>query len=149
MRNNVNLIKIISINVGRSSTAHEIALETAFKTKIDFVLVQEPCISQDLSKKITRNHPSFECFTPTDDWTQRPRVLTYSRKNNFFKISQTRPIHTSEQGAEDVLFLIIKTIGSSRFKLLKFTTLLQDALIQVLEYLSYNLYQLITFYKRQ
>ena len=103
-----NTIKILSINVGRSSSAHQIALQVAFTSHIDILLIQEPYISRDIQRKITCKHPSFECFTPADDWTIRPRVLTYTRKNSNLTYTQYRPNSTQEYGKEDILFLIIK-----------------------------------------
>ena len=102
------MIKIISINVGRSSSAHQIALQTAFTSHIDILLVQEPYISRNTDRRITCKHPSFECFTPVDNWTIRPRVLTYTRKDTNFTFAQDCPNSTSEQGKEDVLFLTVK-----------------------------------------
>lgn len=113
MSNKFTSIKIISTNVEQSSAAHEIALELAFKSQIDVLLVQEPYIYRDLARRITRKHPSFDCFTPVDDWTRRPRVLTYTRKNSNFSVTQDRPLRNLEQGEEDVLLLTIKCRGIS------------------------------------
>lgn len=49
-------IKILSVNVGRSSAAHDIALQLSFEKNIDILLVQEPYIYKDLNPKITRRH---------------------------------------------------------------------------------------------
>lgn len=108
MRTKISQIRIISVNVGRSSSAHQIALQTAYTTNIDILLVQEPYISRFTERRITCNHPSFECFTPLDDWSIRPRVLTYTRKNTSLTFTQYRPNHTSEYGMGDVLFLTIQ-----------------------------------------
>ena len=112
MSNKFTSIKIISTNVGRSSAAHEIALELAFKSQIDVLLVQEPYIYRDLARRITRKHP-FDYFTPVDDLTRRPRVLTYTRENSNFSVTQDRPLGNLEQGEEDVLLLTIKCRGIS------------------------------------
>lgn len=102
-------IKILSINVGRSSSSHEIALQVASNKHVDILLIQEPYIFRDLSRKITRTHPSFDCFAPTDVWSSRPRVLTYSNKNNGLILTQSRPEIMDEQGFGDILFLTIKS----------------------------------------
>lgn len=101
-------IKILSINVGRSSAAHEIALNVAFELSIDVLLVQEPYIFRDISRKITRKHPSFECFSPTDQWITRPRVMSYIRKDSECKFYQERPILLRDEGKGDLLFLSIQ-----------------------------------------
>ena len=97
-------IKILSINVGRCSATHEIALELAFNTNTDILLIQEPYIHRDL-RKVTRNHPSFTCFSPTDTWSVRPRVMSYTKKNNHISCTRSRPRSDRGQGMSDVLFL--------------------------------------------
>lgn len=111
MRNKSTAIQIISINVGRSSTAHEIALEIASTSHFDLLLVQEPYIFKDLTRRITRKHPCFDCYTPVDNWTRRPRVMSYTRKNSKFSVVQDRPFINNEHGAEDILLLTIKPQG--------------------------------------
>ena len=105
MRSTVSSIKILFINVGTCSSAHEIALQLAFKTNMDVLLIQEPYVYKDLTRKISRKHPSFECFTPINDWHTRPRVLTCSRKNTPLYFSQIRPISGVVHGPEDALLL--------------------------------------------
>ena len=77
--------------MGRSSSAHEIALQLAYNINADILLIQEPYIFRDLDRRITRNHPSFECYTPLDNWSHRPRVLTYSNRNTDLTFTQIRP----------------------------------------------------------
>lgn len=108
MTNTPETIKILSLNVGRSSSAQEIALQLSFEKGIDILLVQEPYIYKDLSRKLTRKHQSFECFSPVDDWRVRPRVLSYTRKDNGLIYSQIRPV-CQGSGSADVLFLTFKT----------------------------------------
>ncbi|KAI1003550.1 hypothetical protein K3495_g4658 [Podosphaera aphanis] len=92
--------------LGRCSSTHEIALETAFKTNSDIILIQEPYIFKDLARRISRSHPSFDCFSPIDNWSVRPRVLTYTRKESGLKFPQIRPFN-EERGTGDILFLIV------------------------------------------
>lgn len=100
-------LKILSVNVGRSSMAHELALQIAFQTRADLLLVQEPYVSRDLNCRITRKHPSFECFTPVDNWSIRPRVLTYSWKDSGLMYAQIRPGAYQQEENGDVLFLLV------------------------------------------
>ena len=118
MKDKTISIKILSINVGRSSSAHQIALDTAFNIQIDFLLIQEPYIFRDVTRKITRNHPSFECFTPVDDWSIRPRVLTYIRRGIALHTRQERPSFTDQGGIGDILILSSRTSNNSQFSII-------------------------------
>lgn len=111
MTTKTSSIHILSVNVGRSSSAHQIALSTSFQNNIDILLVQEPYIFKDISRRITCKHPSHECFTPTDNWSTRPRVLTYTRINSAISFVQERPQPNIVQGAGDVIFLTFKASG--------------------------------------
>ncbi|CCU75558.1 hypothetical protein BGHDH14_bgh01705 [Blumeria hordei DH14] len=53
-------------------------------------------------------HPSFESFTPVNDWNIRPRVLTSARKENNLTFTQDRLNSSSEDGRGDILFLTNK-----------------------------------------
>ena len=107
MRNKTTTIRILSIDVCRCSAAHQIALETAFSTNVDILLVQEQYIHKDLQRGISRNHPSFEFFSPIEYWTLRPRVLTYVRKTNGLIYNQERASHVDHAGRRDVLFFYL------------------------------------------
>ncbi|KAI0996697.1 hypothetical protein K3495_g11486 [Podosphaera aphanis] len=56
-----------------------------------------------MSKKIS----AYECFSPTDDWTKRPRVLTYLRKGVGLAAHQLYPLKPAHHAARDLLFLKI------------------------------------------
>lgn len=62
-------LSVLQINVRRSPETHEIALALANDKNIDAILIQEPYIYSDRKRRITRRHPSYEAFTPVDDWT--------------------------------------------------------------------------------
>lgn len=113
MNNIKQNVKILSINVARSTAAHTLSLETAFRSNIDILLVQEPYIHRDVSRRITCTHPAFESFTPTDDWSNRPRVITYTKRNSGLTFTQDRPEPHINQGITDILFLKIKTFGNN------------------------------------
>jgi endonuclease/exonuclease/phosphatase (EEP) superfamily protein YafD len=102
-------LSILQLNVGRNGTAHEITLSQAFSNNIDVILIQEPYIYEDLIRKITKRHPSYECFSPTDNWTisGRPRVLTYIRKERGIRSSQLRPNIIDQEVLSDLLLLQI------------------------------------------
>src|SRR6201990_1382695 len=99
-------LTLLQINVGRGPKSHEIALSHASFEQIDVLLVQEPYIYTDLSRRITKRHPLYDCYTPTDDWTTgRPRVLTYVRKRARLLASQIRPLTSDSDTTPDLLFL--------------------------------------------
>jgi hypothetical protein len=101
-------LTLLQINVGRVPAPHEIALSHASSEEIDVLLVQEPYVYKDLSRRITKRHPAYECFTPLDDWTSgRPRVLTYVRKRAGLRTTQVRPLTSDSTALPDLLFLHI------------------------------------------
>jgi hypothetical protein len=102
-------LTILQINVDNGALQHEIALSSAYDEQIDVVLIQEPYISRDLSRRITKRHPSFNCFTPIDDWANsQPRVLTYIRKGAGLRTTQIRPDIPDQTALPDLLFLQIQ-----------------------------------------
>lgn len=100
-------LTILQVNVGRGATPHEIALSLANDSSIDIILLQEPYIFTDRSRRISKAHPAYESFTPSDDWTIRPRVISYVRKGAGLQIAQLRPATT-----RDIIFLEIQTRNS-------------------------------------
>lgn len=90
-RNNARPIFILSLNVGKGATNHEIALNIAHISLIDVILIQEPYISNDRPRRITKKHPNYEIFSPIDDWTVvRSRVITYVKKNLGIRSEQAQ-----------------------------------------------------------
>lgn len=75
----------MQVNVGRSSSAHNIALAYAQENQIDVVLIQEPWIYSDLSIRRTKSHHDFETFSPVSTWLSRPRVITHIRRDLHLK----------------------------------------------------------------
>lgn len=104
-------ITILSLNVGRSSSDHEIALNQAHQLLVDIVLMQEPHICRDLSRRITKHCPSYIVYSPIDDWTiNHPRVISYVRKGFGLGVEH---VHSTPN---DIMILKLQ---SSRGKLLK------------------------------
>lgn len=48
------------------------------------------------TRKITKQHTDFTCFSPLDSWDIRPRVMTYIRKSRNLSPSQYRPTSTGD-----------------------------------------------------
>ena len=92
----VKPLSILQVNVGRGATPHELALSLANDSLTDVILIQEPYIFTDRSRKITKFHPMYETFTPLDDWTIRLRVMFYVRKGLGIHIDQLRPVLTRD-----------------------------------------------------
>src|SRR5271165_4063879 len=93
-------LTILQANVGRGATSYEIALSLASSSFVDIVLIQELYIFSDCTRKISKAHPMYKSFTPLDDWTTRPRVMSYVRKGAGLHADQLRPITT-----QDLIFL--------------------------------------------
>ncbi|CCU81843.1 endonuclease/reverse transcriptase [Blumeria hordei DH14] len=110
-QNNCSL-KIVSANVSRRAQVHELALNKASLASADIVLIQEPYIYSDRARRITKHHPSFETFSPIDDWTSsRPRVMSYVRKNACLCSEQGYTAFSSDM-------LLLRIISSSAFSIL-------------------------------
>lgn len=89
-------LSILQINVGRGATAHEIALALGNESLIDIILIQEPYIFIERTRKITKFHPMYEAFSPSDDWETRPRVMSYARKGVGLNTTQLRPCSSGD-----------------------------------------------------
>ena len=107
-------LRLLQINVRKSHTPHELALATAYAERVDILLIQEPYIHSELQRRITKRHPAFECFSPTDSWTVPPRTLTYVRKGVGLQVEQLRPIEEELEGVSDLVFLSILSPSYSK-----------------------------------
>src|SRR5437667_5925155 len=74
------VISIMQANIGKGSDAHDLALNLAHQDHIDILLIQEPWINKNQNRRITKKHPAYQSFTPTQDWSSRPQVISYIRK---------------------------------------------------------------------
>ena len=84
MRDNKNTVRIFQANVGHGVDAHDIALNTAYEEGFEIILIQEPWVNKDITRRITRRHSRYQCHSPSEDWAFRPRVLTYHKKRAGF-----------------------------------------------------------------
>ena len=80
-RSNHQPLTILSANVGRSPVAHTLLLERADALKVDVLLVQEPWIHPDPERRLSKRMEAYHTLTIWQDWTTRPRVITYVRKD--------------------------------------------------------------------
>lgn len=81
-------ITVMQANVAKTGAFHDAALNRAWDARIDAVLLQEPWTTTRPGRRITKTHPGYEAFSPLEDWTDRPRVITYIRKDPSLKGSQ-------------------------------------------------------------
>src|SRR5271165_4938582 len=87
-------LTIMQANVGRGATSHEIALSLANSSSVDIILIQEPYIFSDCTRKISKAHLMYKSFTPLDNWTTRLRIMSYVRKSAGLQVAQLCPITT-------------------------------------------------------
>lgn len=104
-------LRVIQINVGRGAVSHEAALSLGAEDSADIILVQEPYIlSTNLPRRITKRHPQYDAFTPTDDWSAaKPRVVSYVRKDAGLRCQQRFLPGSLELAARDILALEISS----------------------------------------
>jgi ribonuclease HI/endonuclease/exonuclease/phosphatase family metal-dependent hydrolase len=104
-------LSLLQLNTGTGAASHEIALATAFLENIDILLIQEPYISRDLSRRLTKRHPAYNCYTPIDNWVEHgpPRVMSYVRKGVGLCTTQVRPTTVDPTVLSDLLFLRIQS----------------------------------------
>ncbi|KAI1688036.1 reverse transcriptase [Pyrenophora tritici-repentis] len=88
-------MQVCWVNVARSSPCHITALERAWEADIDIVCIQEPFT---LTGTRTSTHPGFHMISPVISWnnpttwgTDRPRVLTYTRKSPNIRATLIHP----------------------------------------------------------
>src|SRR3954451_10021691 len=76
-------LRIVSANVNSSGPAHMTLLQLAYENDADVVLVQEPSTHWEDTRRLTKTHPGFSTLPPTHDWSEKPRVMTYARKDRL------------------------------------------------------------------
>src|ERR1700761_417679 len=106
-------LSLLQLNTGTGGASHEIALATAFLENIDILLIQEPYISKDLNRRLTRRHPAYNCFAPIDNWVEhgQPQVMPYVRKGVGLRTTQVRPTTDAPAVLTDLLFLRIQSLS--------------------------------------
>ncbi len=52
----------------------------AFEQQMDMVLIQELWVGAELNRKMTKKRNIYQAYAPEEEWTERPRVLTYARR---------------------------------------------------------------------
>jgi hypothetical protein len=81
-------LRVFQANVGRGGPAHDLALHFAYQAGSDVVLLQEPWTQTAPGRRLTKTHPGYRTLIPIDDWTSRPRVITYVRRGVGYRITQ-------------------------------------------------------------
>lgn len=88
----------------------------ANRREIDIVLIQEPYTFHDRQRRITKCISSYEILSPNDDWSSKPRVLSYLRKGAGLQECQLRLVLQANVAERDILFL--EVTDTSRHNLL-------------------------------
>ena len=60
-------LTILQTNISKAATSHEIALSLAADSLTDVILIQEPYVFTDLSRRIIKSHSLYKSFIPVDD----------------------------------------------------------------------------------
>ena len=76
-------MRILSANVNRSGAVHATVLQLAYEQGVDVLFVQEPWLHGEEARRLPKHHPAFNTLSPTQQWTDRPRVMTYARKDRL------------------------------------------------------------------
>lgn len=119
-------LQLLQINVCRGASSYELASSFAYERKIDIILIQEPYIFHDRQRRITKRISSYECFSPNDNWSSKPRALTYVRKGAGLQARQPRLIPDG-LAERDILFLEVTDISGHNLLVIT-CTMLQLAL---------------------
>lgn len=72
------------------------------------LLIQEPYIFGDQTFRITCIYSTYKSFTPVDDWSSQPRVLTYTNKNTGHSVVHILSEPLPVQVANYIIFLKVK-----------------------------------------
>ena len=101
-----NSLKVLQVNLNRSSIATESALQIAIELGVDLVAVQEPYILLNNSLPRSINHPGFIQILPADV-SPRPRVLVYIARSTSTKLLVSRA-GSSPQDSDALIIDIIE-----------------------------------------
>ena len=106
-------LKVLQINLNRSSLATESALQVAIELGVGLVVVQEPWVlapDQDYTKARSILHPSFIQLLPLGPY--RPRTLVYMAR----ELSSTVTLSPTTPQDPDLLVVDI-IVGKSKIQL--------------------------------
>jgi len=84
-QNNNSKIEIIQHNTARQIPVIYSYLEIAFRANIDFILIQEPWITNDNIGTVS--HPAYIGILPPLKKGIRPRVAIFARKNTPYSFT--------------------------------------------------------------
>lgn len=90
--NRRSLLRLLQVNVGTSGSAHDVALNLGWEAKADIILVQEPYARVKGHRHLSKSHPGYHVQNPMEDWTEKPGVMTYVRKDPTLQAYQVRPV---------------------------------------------------------
>jgi ribonuclease HI len=103
-------LRVFQANVGKKGETHDVALNLAWRSDYDVVLIQEPwtsIIQRQESQCVVKTHRGYNTWTPVTYWedrSTRPRVLTYTRKDATYSVEQVAAFQS-----RDALWLQVGT----------------------------------------
>lgn len=102
-------LQIMKVNVGRGGPAHDLALALAYEEGIDILLIQELWIGGDLERKLSKRHKSYTTYAPSEEWKDRPRLITHVRRQAPpLSIDKRQDILKIPDETADILVLELK-----------------------------------------
>ncbi|POS82608.1 hypothetical protein EPUL_006184 [Erysiphe pulchra] len=71
------------VNVKRGGSTYDITLSLAYVSKADFIVIQEPWVSNDSNRPLNKSHPAFRTFLPKPENGTRSSVKSYVQKSSY------------------------------------------------------------------
>jgi len=112
----IGRIKFVQVNLNKQDIAHQTALQLAFESKTDILLLQEPYCPRNFQQGgyIGLQHPAYHLVTPEPSTSlstirYKPRVLTYVRKASNLEFSPKYDLCT------DPDIQVIEVVGGETF----------------------------------
>lgn len=98
-------LRILEVNVGRGGPANDLALVLACEEEVDILLIQEPWIGADLERKLSKRHRSHQAYAPGEEWKERPKVITYVRRQTSLRsVEKRQDIEDHGRNARYIVF---------------------------------------------
>ena len=104
-------ISILQHNTARNPNIMHSVLETAFKSLVDFVLIQEPWIADD--NTTTVSHSAYYCILPNTQ-NIRPRVAIFARKQASLTFCQ----RTDQISDSDIIIIDVSSPQIETFQII-------------------------------
>ena len=101
-------LRIMQVNVGRGGPANDLALALAYEKDDDILRIQEPWIGPDLERRLSKRHRSYQAYASGEEWKERPRVITYVRRQTLRSVEKRQDILKITDQMPDMLVLKVQ-----------------------------------------